>query len=257
LNFFRWIKENIPLINRDKVASNEHVDLENLQETLGFTFHNNEYYLKALTHRSFLEISPKFIKSNERLEFLGDSILGVVVAESLFKKFPDKDEGFLTKYRSHLVNRQALVSAAGRINLLEFVLYDKRYVRGSKAGQKTIVADCFEALIGAIYLDAGLEEAREFIYQHILSPNYSSGQFTIDKNYKGQLLEFTHQHKLAAPFYKIMNEDGPDHDKKFSIDVLIGGKSYGKGVGSNKKTAEQQAAEYALKKLTEEYESNQ
>ena len=256
MNFFRWIKENIPLTNRDKIASSEHVDLEGLQETLGFIFHYDEYYLKALTHRSFLEISPKFIKSNERLEFLGDSVLGVVVAESLFKKFPDKDEGFLTKYRSHLVNRQALVTAAGRINLLKFVLYDKRYVRGSKAGQKTIVADCFEALIGAIYLDAGLEKAREFVTEHILSPNYSSGQFTIDKNYKGQLLEFTHLHKLAAPFYKIMNEDGPDHDKKSSIDVLVGGKCYGKGDGSNKKSAEQEAAQNGLEKLSDEFLSN-
>lgn len=253
MNFFRWIKENIGLTDKDKIASNEHVDIERLQETLGFTFQSNEYYLKALTHRSFLEISPEFVKSNERLEFLGDSILGVVVAESLFKKFPDKDEGFLTKYRSHLVNRQALVAAAGRINLLNFVLYDKRYVRGSKAGEKTIVADCFEALIGAIYLDAGLERAREFIYEHILSPNYRSGQFTIDKNYKGQLLEFTHMHKLLPPIYKIVNEDGPDHDKKFSIDVIIGGISYGKGVGSSKKSAEQEAAKSALEKLSDEY----
>jgi ribonuclease-3 len=253
LNFFRWIKENIGSTNNDKIASNEHVDIEQLQKTLGFTFHNNEYYLKALTHRSFLEISPEFIKSNERLEFLGDSVLGVVVAEALFKKFPNKDEGFLTKYRSHLVNRQALATAAGRIDLLKFVLYDKRYVRGSKAGQKTIIADCFEALIGAIYLDAGLERAREFIYDNILSPNYSSGQFTIDKNYKGQLLEFTHMHKLSPPYYKIMNEDGPDHEKKFSIEVIIGSKSYGKGVGSNKKSAEQEAAKTALGKLSDEY----
>lgn len=253
MNFFRWIKENIRLTNSNKIPSNEHVDLDRLQKTLGFTFHNNEYYIKALTHRSYLEITPEFKKSNERLEFLGDSVLGVIVAESLFKKFPDKDEGFLTKYRSHLVNRQALATAAGRINLLKFVLYDKRYVRGSLAGQKTIIADCFEALIGAIYLDGGLEKAGEFIYNHILTPNYSSGQFAIDNNYKGQLLEFTHLHKLSPPYYKIMNEDGPDHDKKFSIDVIISKKSYGKGVGSNKKSAEQQAAKNALAKLSDEY----
>ena len=175
------------------------------------------------------------------------------MAESLFKKFPDKDEGFLTKYRSHLVNRHALVNAAKRIDLINFVLYDKRYVRGSKAGQKTIVADCFEALIGAIYLDHGLEMARQFILRNILDPNYSSGQFAIDKNYKGQLLEFTHLHKLSPPNYQITNEDGPDHDKKFSIDVVIGGRSYGRGTGSNKKSAEQEAAKMALEKLSNEF----
>jgi ribonuclease-3 len=253
LSFFRWIKRNIRSKNNNGPAGDEHVDLDRLQKTLGFVFENPEFYVKALTHRSYLEITPEFQKSNERLEFLGDSVLGVVVAESLFKKFPAKDEGFLTKYRSHLVNRQALVNAASRINLINFVLYDKRYVRGSKAGQKTIVADCFEALIGAIYLDGGLEKASQFIHEHILSPNYSTGQFTIDQNYKGQLLEFTHTHKLTPPNYQIMNEDGPDHDKKFSIDVVIGGISYGRGVGSNKKTAEQEAAKIALEKLTSEY----
>ena len=250
----RWIKEKFSSNNNSEALAK--VDINKLEGLLGLRIKNPIYFIKALTHRSFLEIAPELEKSNERLEFLGDSVLGVIVAESLFKHFPGKDEGFLTKYRSHLVDRVALANAANNIHLMSYVLFDKRYVRGSIAGQKTIVADCFEALIGAIYLDAGLEEARKFVAKHILEPNYNSGAFRIDKNFKGQLLELTHYQKLSQPFYNILNEEGPDHDKKFHIEVSIDGESYGIGIGANKKSAEQQAAKFALAKISQKNRSN-
>lgn len=241
-----WIEKIIP---RSRNHTNQKI-LLNLQRQLKFSFKNPELFVKALTHRSFLEISNEVKKSNERLEFLGDSILGMLVAEELFKRFPDKDEGFLTKYRSQLVDKEALYDAAQKINLSEYVLFDKRYVRGSKEGQKTILADCFEALIGAIYLDKGLSEAKKFVHDWIISPNFQSGEFKVDKNYKGQLLELAHSLKLPTPVYNTVKEEGPDHDKKFLVKVNIGNEYFGSGFGKNKKSAEQEAAKIVLEQLT-------
>ncbi len=219
-----------------------------LEEKLGIKFGKTRFYIKALTHRSFLELEPGFKKSNERLEFLGDAVLGLIVAESLFKEFPDKHEGFLTKYRSHLVDKEALYQTAKRINLIHYVLYDKRYVKGSEQGIKTIVADCVEALIGAIYLDKGIEAADDFIQKWIIDPKFESGDVKIDKNYKGRFLEHTHSEKLESPRYKIISEEGPDHNKKFVVEVFVGEESFGVGEGKNKKSAEQSAAKAALEK---------
>lgn len=220
-----------------------------LEERLGYNIESPLYYIKALTHRSYLEINNELEKSNERLEFLGDSVLGLIVAEKLFRKFSNKDEGFLTKYRSQLVDRDALVAAANRINLEDLVLYDERYIRDSEEGKNTIMADCAEALLGAIYLDLGMNEARKFVDKWFLEPGFESGEFKKDKNYKGQLLELTHSKKLQQPQYRILKEDGPDHAKEFLIEVMIGNESFGKGIGSSKKSAEQEAAKEALRKI--------
>lgn len=219
-----------------------------LEEIIEIKFGKTEFYIKALTHRSFLELTPELKKSNERLEFLGDAVLGLVVADSLFREFPNKHEGYLTKYRSHLVDKDALFQSAKKINLIEFVLFDRRYVRGSEQGEKTIVADCMEALIGAIYIDKGLETARDFINRWIIQPKFKSGDVKVDKNFKGRFLEFTHSHKMEPPRYMVISEEGPDHNKKFIVEVLVGDESYGRGEGKNKKSAEQEAAKAALQK---------
>ncbi len=215
------------------------------------SFGKTEYYIKALTHRSFLELSPDFQKSNERLEFLGDAVLGLVTAETLFKKYPTKHEGFLTKYRSHLVDKESLFNAAKKLNLIQYVLYDKRYVKGSDEGKKTIVADCMEALIGAIYIDKGLQTAADFIHKWIIVPNVESGLVKVDKNHKGKLLEYTHIHKLPNPRYKIISEAGPDHNKEFVVHVFISDNKWGHGEGKNKKAAEQEAAKDLLQKIND------
>lgn len=223
--------------------------LKALESVLRFSINNKSLYIKALTHRSFLEIEPKLSKSNERLEFLGDSVLGVIVAEYLFKNFLDDSEGFLTKARARLVNKSMLAEAANLINLKEYILFDKRYIKSSQKGMDTISADAMEALIGAIYLDAGLKKAENFVTRNIILPFINTDKFKQDENYKGQLLEYTHANKLLPPIYKLLKEEGPEHLKEFTIEVFIGTESYGIGVGRNKKTTEQEAAKKALEKV--------
>jgi len=208
------------------------------------------YYIKALTHKSFPEQNTGYFKkSNERLEFLGDSILGMIVAKFLFKKFPSASEGFLTKTRSQLVNKEALVIAAEKLKLKEVVSYNEKFVNGSEEGLHTIIADALEALIGAIYIDQGLKTTEKIVNKWILKPRFSDDTATIDKNYKGQLLELTHARKMSEPVYKVVNVDGPEHQKKFTIEVFVDGDCMGTGIGFNKKAAEQQASKNALQKI--------
>ena len=244
LNLFKKLKRKT---NSSSIPNYEFEKLVKLSKKLGLSFNEHELFVKALTHRSYLESSPVLEKSNERLEFLGDAVLGLVVAEDLFKKFPNEDEGFLTKTRSHLVYKNELYNAATRIGLLDFILYDKLLMISILALWESISADCVEALIGAIYLDSGIKEAKYFVTKWIITPNLKSGNYQIDNNFKGQLLEFTHQQKWNSPEYVVIKSEGPDHDKTFQVEVLINGKSCGVGEGRNKKTAEQNAAENAFK----------
>ena len=226
-------------------------ELENL---FGFKIRQTDFFLKAITHRSYLEILPEMNKSNERLEYLGDSVLSLVVGEYLFSTFPDEEEGFLTKARSHLVNKESLSEAAARIKLGKYLFYDKRYINSSPKGLRTISADALEALIGAVYLDQGIESAKEFIYKWIIRPNQLSGRLETDSNYKGQLLEYTHANNLANPNYDLVKEEGPEHSKLFTIEVFIGKESFGIGTGKNKKSAEQKAAKDAIIKLRKKHQ---
>lgn len=245
-NLFRKLKRNV---KSSSIPNYESEKLKELSKKLKLNFDNPQLFVKALTHRSYLESSPMLEKSNERLEFLGDAALGLVVAETLFKKFREEDEGFLTKTRSHLVYKNELFNVANRFGLLDFILYDKRFIKNSEEGLKTISADCVEALIGAIYLDSGIEEVKNFVMKWIIKPNIESGRYQIDNNFKGQLLEFTHQEKLTPPDYVIVHSEGPDHAKIFQVEVIIDGKSCGLGNGRSKKTAEQIAAKNALVNL--------
>lgn len=246
LTLFKKLKRN----SKDSsIPTNYSESLDKLAELLDIRITDKQLFVKALTHRSYLESSPELEKSNERLEFLGDAALGLAVAEILFKKFPEEDEGFLTKTRSHLVYKNELYNAAKRMELIEFILYDKRFIKNSEEGIKTISADCVEALIGAIYLDSGIKEVKRIILKWIIEPNVKSGNYQIDKNYKGQLLEYTHQMKWSSPDYVLIDSAGPDHDRIFKIKVMINGSNFGEGEGRNKKTAEQNAAKNALSNL--------
>lgn len=229
------------------------IDFGRLSSLLHIDIINKAFYVKALTHKSYLELNANFLKSNERLEFLGDSILGFIVAEILFEEFPDKDEGFLTKYRAGIVDKPALAKAAEEMGLIDFILFDRRFVKGSVEGIKTISADCLEALIGAIYLDGGLKKVKSFITRWIIKPSFQTKEFQVDRNYKGKLLEFSHANHFPTPVYRVADESGPDHDKQFVIEVIINNHIMGKGKGRNKKSAEQEAAKSALLKLEEEH----
>lgn len=234
---------------KTKILFQNIIDVNSLESLLGFKIKNVNIYLKALTHRSFLEIHPELEKSNERLEFLGDAVLNMIVAHYLFENYSDEEEGFLTKTRASLVNRYHLYDVSEKIQLKKYLLFNQRYIGESEDGFKTILADTLEALIGAIFLDQGLIAAEKFVLGKIIYPYEENQEYLIDTNYKGQLLEYTHANKLDSPHYVIVSIEGPEHRKEFTVDVYIGEEKLGTGKGKNKKTAEQNAARIALSKL--------
>lgn len=200
-------------------------------------------------HRSFLEELSAEDISNERMEFLGDSVLSLVVAEYLFETFPDEDEGFLTKTRAKLVNRFALSDAAETVGLEKFILINQNLSNSFSKASKTVLSDAFEAIIGAIYLDNDLNIARKFIHNVLIDPLIKDGEYLKDENYKSQLLEYAQANKLETPNYVVVKEEGPQHDRIFTIKVTVGKEISGMGTGKNKKSAEQNAAKRALAQI--------
>jgi len=222
-----------------------------LEKLIGTDIHDKSYFVEALVHRSYLEENDVHQISNERLEFLGDSVLNMVIGEYLFREYPGEEEGFLTKVRAKLVNRSALNIAAENIRLGDFILFSSNVPKTIIAGSKSILSDALEALIGAIYLDRGIGPSKKFIKRIIVDPLMEDGELLVDENYKSQLLEYAQANKLNIPAYRVIDEEGPHHDKTFTVEVSIGEVTYGTGVGKNKKTAEQKAAFIALQRLTE------
>lgn len=220
-----------------------------LEEIIGYPIKDKSHYIQALMHRSFLEELEDDDTSNERLEFLGDSVLSLVVAEYLFENFPKENEGFLTKIRARLVNRFALSEAAEDIGLANFILINQNLTNTFSRASKTVLSDAFEALIGAIYLDHGLEISQKFIHKVLINPIVKDGDYLVDDNYKSQLLEYAQANKIEAPNYIVIKEEGPQHDRIFTVKVSVGENYFGIGNGKNKKTAEQNAAKATLEKL--------
>ncbi len=220
-------------------------NLKLLEELINAKVTNPKIFIEAFTHRSAVDFQ-KFKKSNERLEFLGDALLGFIIGEALFNAFPSEDEGFLTKIRSNFVNKAALYECAKRINLLQYLFVGAELNAGAHNGFKTILADGVEALIGAIYMDCGMEKTKQFIRQYIVEPNLKLGLHLIDVNFKSQLLEYTQAARVENPKYIIAGESGPEHDREFTVQIKIDGKIWGEGKGKSKKAAEQEAAKNAL-----------
>jgi ribonuclease-3 len=222
-------------------------DFDNLERHIGYTIKHRAYFMQALTHRSYLQFAqyPQ-LKSNERLEFLGDSILNLVIAEYLYGEFESLPEGDLTKLRSRLVSGAALVQHAQEIELEQFLLLSTSADAALKRGSATLLADAYEAVIAAIYLDGGMTAARDFIYRHIITHARRDELMLSDKNYKSMLLEFVQSKKLSSPRYVTMKEEGPNHARLFSVDVMVNGLRHGTGAGRSKKEAEQNAAREAL-----------
>jgi len=226
------------------------IDYPKLESVLGYAIRDREYFSEALSHRSYLQISPdEDSVSNERLEFLGDAVLNLVAAEFLFHRDPTAPEGELTKIRSRLVNKKALGVFARERNLVDFMLMSPSALQVPGRGMETILADAFEAIIGAIYLDGGFDEAKTFV-EGCFRGAFDHGTIPMeDENFKSRLLERTQADGIGPPRYTTTNEEGPDHDRTFTIEVFIGNVSYGAGFGKNKKDAEQAAAEKALQRL--------
>lgn len=224
--------------------------LRSLQRQLGYRIRDNEVFIQALQHRSFHQRSHHPARSNERLEFLGDSILNLVVGEYLYRRYPKAQEGELTKLRSRLVNKKALASFARELHLSDFILMSPSAAHSGGKGQETITADTFEAVIAAIYLDRGFARAKEFVERQVLRGLQTGAVAIHDENHKSRLLEYAQSHGLGTPRYTIAREEGPDHDRTFTIDVLLGNVRQGTGTGKNKKEAEQAAACQAMEHLS-------
>jgi len=223
--------------------------LTRLEKLIGYTIRNHDLFLQALLHRSYLQRGHYASRSNERLEFLGDSILNLIVAEYLYRQFPNAEEGELTKIRARLVNRNALAAYGKSIRLSEFISMSPSAKQSVGKGHATITADTFEAVIAAIYLDGGFEAARSFVEHQVLAALKKGSVATDDENYKSMLLEYAQSRGLGVPRYAIVHEEGPDHDRTFTVDVMIGTERKGSGSGKNKKEAEQAAASKALEHL--------
>jgi ribonuclease III len=226
------------------------IRLDDFQRAIGYTISRYDLFHEALSHRSYLQSAGGAGKvSNERLEFLGDSVLNLLVAEYLFASRSDAPEGELTKVRARLVNRKALAVYADNLGLDRFLLTSSQTDQLSGRGLDTILSDAFEAVIGAIYLDGGYEAARAFVKRTAID-TFRSGEIgALDENYKSMLLEHAQAEGIGVPRYSTIAEKGPDHDRTFTISVQIGGEKYGSGSGKNKKDAEQDAARDALRSL--------
>ena len=226
------------------------ITLSDLGTQLGYQFKNTELFEKALTHTSYHNQKEKNdINHFQRLEFLGDSVLNLSVSEYLYKKFPFFSEGELSKLKSVIISQPFLVKFANYIMLEKYIILGKSVdlIRGR--GKFSILADCTEAFFGALYLDGGLNPCKKIIISFINNEQINLLDKRIIKDYKTLLQEITQKKMNCLPSYKVLKVAGLEHQKKFHIEVRVGNHIYGKGVGKNKKEAEQDAAYQALKKM--------
>ena len=214
-----------------------------LETIIGYTFKNPELLETALTHTSYANESRTPVKHNERLEFLGDSVLQIVSADYLFHAYADRPEGDLTRIRASLVSEGALFQFAQEINLGEYLRLGRGEERCGGRNRPSVVSDAFEALIAALYLDGGMDVARKFIL-----PFITEGK-TAEDDYKTRLQEVVQQDPSAVLKYEVTGETGPDHNKQFTVCVWRNGELLAEGKGRSKKAAEQHAAKVALEKL--------
>ena len=221
--------------------------MKELEEKLGYRFRNIGLLEHALTHSSYAnEHRSSGITSNERLEFLGDSVLGMVVAEYLFATHPNMPEGELTRTRAALVCETSLYEVACALNLGRYLRLGKGEDAGGGRTRPSILADATEATLAAVYLDGGIDSARAIIQTYILDKEQEK---SADRDYKTALQELVQRHPGQAVSYRLIDETGPDHARVFVMEVSVGGKSVGVGRGRSKKEAEQMSAKAALEKL--------
>lgn len=225
-------------------------DLEN---SLGYEFRKPELLAHALVHRSWLSGKEMpYWENNERLEFLGDSILNMLVTEYLYKTYPHLPEGDLSKMKSIVVSGQALTKIARSWNLGEYLRVGKGEARNGGRNRDSLLEDAFEAILGAIYLDSDIRQCRKFLERHIF-PNIQEVVSEEDFiNYKSALLEYMQARGLTSPDYELISETGPEHCKEFEMSLVFRGEEYGRGKGSSKKKAEQEVARKALERLKTE-----
>ena len=225
--------------------------LKEFEERLGHRFTEIKWLDQALTHKSFVyETNHPEKVANEVLEFLGDSVLNLAVSHLLLKKFPDAQEGALSMMRSQLVKRSSLASLSKELQLEGYLLLGKSQQLNGGFNKSSILANAYEALIGAIFMDSGFNRALEIIQQHFEPYLEARTPSILFDDFKSLLQIYSQQSHGVSPQYRVVNESGPDHDKSFHASVIINGEVKGSGLGKSKKEAEQDAAKNALEEIS-------
>ena len=223
--------------------------LADLQQQAGFTFHNEELFRRALTHRSYLNEHSEVTEDNERLEFLGDAVLDFLVGAMLYNRFPEMQEGQLTRLRSSLVRTEQLAELARQIDLGQYIRLGKGEDEAGGRERDALLCDVFEAILGGLYLDSGLEAVKEFVERLFLSVAVDIAREQTDIDAKSYFQEWAQSELNFTPQYLTVSAEGPDHEKTFTVEVRVGGEVYGTGVGRSKQVAARAAALDALKRV--------
>lgn len=232
--------------------SNPILSRNTIEHVVGRPVEDLSLYQRAFTHRSLLRTRPQeSLESNERLEFLGDAFLDLAISEAVYFRFPEKDEGQLTRLRARLVSEGPLAQYARRLELGRYLQISANADRDNARENPGILADAFEALVGAVYLDLGPNAARIFVEEHTLAPFDLADLAARDENYKSQLLERMQAVGRPQPTYHVVHEEGPSHDKAFTVEVRVGDTAYERGTAGSKQDAEQIAAHRTLSRLAE------
>ncbi len=223
------------------------IEIEKVEELIGVHFNSPEYLETALTHRSYLNEHKDVKEHNERLEFLGDAVLELVTTEYLYRNYPNP-EGEMTNWRSALVKTETISDVCLGLGVENYIRMSRGEKKSLGRSRQLILANTFEAMIGAMYLDQGLEAAREFITRNVLVrlPHILEAKLYIDP--KSAFQEMAQERDGMTPRYEVLSEDGPDHNKKFVVGVFVGDTQWGAGSGTSKQTAQQEAAADAVKK---------
>jgi len=233
-----------------KIGSNRKKKLQEIQRETGYLFNDETIVNQALIHRSYAnEFKQKKIYDNERLEFLGDSVLGLVVSNYLFNEYRELTEGELSKYRANLVCEESLHKMAGTLNLGKYLLLGKGEEANGGRNRPSILADALEALIGGIYLDGGMAAAQRFIILRFFNEDTFEQEEVSKKDFKTTFQEKIQKLGYGEIEYRITKEWGPDHDKNFEVEIIVENRTFEKGKGKTKKEAEQEAAQKSIRKI--------
>ncbi len=231
-------------------------DLVVLERILGFVFHDKNHLLTAITHRSYLnEHRDAKQEHNERMEFLGDAVLELIVTDFLFHKYTEKPEGDLTAIRSALVNTNSLADASTKLGVNDYLLMSKGEAKDTGRARQYILANAFEAFIGALYLDQGYGVAQKFVEEQLFAKTELIVEKKLWQDAKSRIQELAQEHKGVTPTYTTLGQEGPDHDRVFTVGIFLGQEKVAEGKGRAKQEAEQEAAQKAIEVLEKKYKS--
>jgi ribonuclease-3 len=248
LAFFRRVSDNRP----PPISPERKKELQLFENQIGVRFRSIALLNLAFCHRSYANESDINVDNNEKLEFLGDSVLGLVSSEYLFTTLSDQSEGEMAKIKSFVVSEASLSKIAKQIRVDNFILIGRGEEYSGGRSKRAILADCLEAIIGAYYLDSGLKSAKDFVLNLLIPEVDAVRENRHEKDYKTLLQEYAQKRFKTYPRYKTVKKRGPDHDRTFWIEVFINDRKFGPGIGKNKKEAEQKAAGMAYNSLTED-----